>query len=122
MNVVEKFELVKSYEIDVAHQLPWHKGKCSRLHGHTIRIDIYLTFNELNENGVAMDFHDIDWIVKPVIDELDHKYLNDILENPTMENLARYIWDKLSGKLPLSKLVLWESSKSRVEYTKRVFS
>lgn len=114
----ERFELVRSYKIVVAHRLPWHKGKCANLHGHTIQIDIHITSDKLNENGVVMDFHDIDKHVKPLIDLLDHSYLNYWLENPTVENLAKFIWDVLEDALPLTKVVVWESDRSRVEYSR----
>jgi len=117
--LVEKFELVRSYKISVAHKLPWHKGQCSNLHGHTLQIDIHISSDRLNENGVVMDFHEIDKYVKPLIKLLDHSNLNYWLgENATVENLARFIWDVLEDTLPLSKVVIWESDRSRVEYSR----
>lgn len=113
----EEFILVRLYEFHSAHQLFWHKGKCSRIHGHSYKLEVHIFADKLNENGVVMDVHDIDEIVQPLIDELDHKYLNNILDNPTMENIARFIWNRLKDKLPLYKIVLWESSRSRIEYS-----
>ena len=63
--------------------------------------------------------HDIEEIVMPIRNKIDHNYLNDIegLENPTSEILIKWIWDKLKPKLDeLTKLVLWENEVSRVEY------
>jgi len=75
--------------------------KCSRLHGHSFHIEVRIEGNMDDEKGWVMDFGEISKIVEPVIKQLDHYYLNDIpgLENPTSENLAMWIWQKLQARL-----------------------
>ena len=76
--------------------------KCRRLHGHSFRIAVHVEGDIAAESGWVMDFADISKAFQPIFEILDHRYLNDIegLENPTSENIARWIWDKLEGKLP----------------------
>ena len=70
--------------------------------------------------GWIMDFGDIKAVFAPIYDRLDHHYLNDIpgLENPTSENLARWIWDQLKPLLPaLSLIVVHETCTSGCRYS-----
>lgn len=108
--------ITKEFIFDSAHKLDWHQGKCKNLHGHTYRLQVAAK-GEINKNGVIMDFVDLKEIVNNlVIDRIDHKFLNDILENPTAENLAVWIWDQLKLKLNLSEIQLWETPTSYVTY------
>ena len=104
----------KTFTFEAAHVLPnvppGHK--CARLHGHSFRVEVHVSGEVGAETGWIMDFADIKAATDPVRDELDHRYLNDIkgLENPTSENVARFIWAKLKPSLPaLSKLVVHET-------------
>ena len=91
--------------IEAAHRLPNlpDQHKCSRLHGHTFVIEVHLQGDNDNSNGWVMDFADISKIFRPIFERIDHRYLNEIpgLENPTSENLAKWIWHKLESDLPL---------------------
>lgn len=95
--------------------LPHHAGKCSRLHGHSYRLDVTLE-GDLQTTGPAqgmvVDFDTLAGVVKAgVIEELDHRSLNDIIENPTSENIIGWIWKRLAPELAgLSELVLWETA------------
>lgn len=84
------------YSIEAAHHLPFvpEGHKCGRVHGHNFTIRVELTSAVL-KNGWICDFALVDEIVHFIIDDLDHRSLNDTLENPTSENLAHYIWDQL---------------------------
>jgi len=83
-----KVEISKEFEISCSHILPWHSGKCSRMHGHNYRIIVYAT-SDLDENGIVMDFGDITELFKREVDEkYDHRHLNDFMENPTAERFA----------------------------------
>jgi len=86
------YELKKRIEICSAHKLELsYPSKCSNLHGHNWKIDVFLKAEKLNENGMIIDF---DHIAQKLIDKLDHKILNDVLDfNPTAENLAEFICD-----------------------------
>jgi 6-pyruvoyltetrahydropterin/6-carboxytetrahydropterin synthase len=102
--------IYKEFTIEVAHQLPLapEGHRCRRLHGHSIRIEIHVEGLVDPERGWVMDFGDIKNAFGPVHDVLDHRYLNDIegLENPTSENLCRWIWDRISGTLPGLSIVV----------------
>lgn len=84
----------KRIEIAGAHQLKLpYPSKCSRLHGHNWIIEVTCQREELDENGMVVDFSKI----KEVVMQLDHQYLNEILKgiNPTAENIAKWIADQI---------------------------
>jgi 6-pyruvoyltetrahydropterin/6-carboxytetrahydropterin synthase len=91
-------EIYKEFSFDSAHLLPNVPAghKCGRLHGHTFYVRLYLCGPIGEESGWVIDFGDVKTAFKPILNQLDHYYLNDIpgLENPTSENLARWIWQK----------------------------
>ena len=114
-------EIYKEFRIEAAHRLPnvppGHK--CARLHGHSFGIGIHLEGPIDPQAGWVCDFADIRAAMNPVIDQLDHRYLNDIagLENPTSERLAQWIWQRLKPALPqLSRIVVHETCTSGCEY------
>ncbi|HEY8682681.1 MAG TPA: 6-carboxytetrahydropterin synthase QueD, partial [Rhodanobacter sp.] len=93
--------------------------KCSRLHGHSFRVEIHLSGDVGSETGWVMDFSDVKAVFQPIYDQLDHHYLNDIagLENPTSEMLSMWIWDRLKPGLPLlSEVVVHETCTSGCRY------
>ncbi len=97
-------ELYKRFQIEAAHRLPNvpEGHKCARLHGHSFRIRIVLSGEVREPAGWVMDFADVAAAFDPIFGQLDHRYLNDIegLDNPTSENLARWIWERLKPALP----------------------
>lgn len=114
--------IFKTFTIEAAHRLPnvptGHK--CSRLHGHSFRIDLHVEGAVDPTFGWVMDFGDLKARFQPLYDRLDHHYLNDIegLENPTSENLARWIFERLRVNVPgLAKVVVNETCTSGAEYT-----
>jgi 6-pyruvoyltetrahydropterin/6-carboxytetrahydropterin synthase len=114
-------EIFKEFTFEAAHRLPNLPAghKCTRLHGHSFRVAVYVTGPVAEREGWVMDFGDLKQAFKPIYDTLDHNYLNDIpgLENPTSENLARWIWRELAPRLPmLSKLVIRETCTSGCVY------
>lgn len=94
----------KEFSFEAAHRLPNvpEGHKCARLHGHSFQVRVTLDGPVGDESGWVMDFADIKAAYGPVHDRLDHRYLNEIpgLENPTSENLARWIWRELRVALP----------------------
>jgi 6-pyruvoyltetrahydropterin/6-carboxytetrahydropterin synthase len=96
--------LFKEFTFEAAHRLPNvpPEHKCSRLHGHSFVVKISVEGEVGEESGWVMDFGDIKAAFRPILERLDHYYLNDIpgLENPTSENLARWIWIELKPVLP----------------------
>lgn len=88
-------KITREFTFDSAHQLTDYYGKCERMHGHTYRLQITLE-GEVQENGMIIDFVLLKRIVKKhVLDILDHQVLNDILKNPSAENLVIWIWEQL---------------------------
>ena len=110
-------ELFKVFQIEAAHYLPHvpEGHKCRRMHGHSFQIEIHVTGPMDEQLGWVMDFAEIKNAFDPLYRQLDHHCLNDIpgLENPTSENLARWIWQRLKSDLPaLSKIVIRETCAS----------
>lgn len=103
-------EIYKAFTIEAAHRLPNlpERHKCYRLHGHSFKIEVHVTGEVDQKTGWIMDFADISAAFKPLFERLDHHYLNEIegLENPTSENLARWIWCQLKPALPLLSSVV----------------
>jgi 6-pyruvoyltetrahydropterin/6-carboxytetrahydropterin synthase len=114
-------ELIKTFRFDAAHSLSAapEGHKCRRLHGHGYRVDIHVTGPVDSKRGWLMDYGDLKAVVGPILDELDHRNLDEIpeLKNSTSERLAGYIWDRIQPSLPnLSAIILWESDSSRCVY------
>jgi queuosine biosynthesis protein QueD len=107
-------ELTKEFRLEAAHRLPHvpEGHKCGRLHGHSYRVVLHLSGEPDPHSGWLVDFAVIGEVSRPVFDRLDHHYLNEVegLDNPTSENLARWIWDRLAGLLPgLSAVTVQET-------------
>jgi 6-pyruvoyltetrahydropterin/6-carboxytetrahydropterin synthase len=114
-------EIFKELAFDAAHTLPnLPEGhRCGRLHGHTFKVRIYIKGEPDTRTGWIFDFAELKQVYKKQCDILDHSYLNDIegLENPTSENLIKWIWEKLKPELPqLSKIELFETCTSGCVY------
>jgi 6-pyruvoyltetrahydropterin/6-carboxytetrahydropterin synthase len=113
-------EIFKVFKFDAAHRLPnvGEGHKCSELHGHSFRVEIHINGLVDPHWGWVMDFADIDKAFQPLHNQLDHKYLNDIegLDNPTSENIAKWIWEHLHLNLPLNKIVVQENPDSGCVY------
>lgn len=102
------------FYVEAAHRLPNvpEGHKCSRLHGHSFRIEIHISGEVADDAGWVMDFSEISKAFSPLYEQLDHHYLNEVdgLENPTSENLAIWIWERLKPSLRmLSKIVIQET-------------
>jgi len=115
-------EIFKVFTLEAAHRLPHvpPDHQCGRLHGHSYFIEVYIEGQIVEPSGWVMDFTDLKKAFKPVQDQLDHFYLNEIegLENPTSENLAKWIWRRLKPALPeLSKILIRETCTSGCIYT-----
>lgn len=113
--------IYKDFTFDAAHLLPNvpEGHKCKQLHGHTYQLTVYVSGNLQRPEQWVMDYGDLKAIVKPVIDQLDHRFLNDIvgLDNPTAEVLVSWLWDKIKPSLPqLQTLELKETPTSGVIY------
>jgi 6-pyruvoyltetrahydropterin/6-carboxytetrahydropterin synthase len=96
-------QIYKDFHFEAAHRLPNVPAghKCARLHGHSFHVRLYVQGETGEHSGWVMDFSDIKRAFKPLLEQLDHFYLNDIpgLENPTSEHIARWIWQRLQPNL-----------------------
>lgn len=107
--------VTRAFTFDAAHVLPWHPGKCSRLHGHTYRLEVTVV-GPVSDDGIVIDFADLKAIVtEHVLNPLDHTLLNDLIDNPTAELVALHILDTLTQRLPVHSLRLWETADCFVE-------
>jgi 6-pyruvoyltetrahydropterin/6-carboxytetrahydropterin synthase len=114
--------IYKEFSFEAAHRLPNvpEGHKCGRLHGHSFRVSVFVDGPIQQPTGWVMDFADIKIAFKPILDRLDHYYLNEIpgLENPTSEQLAIWIWNELKPKLPaLVRIRVCETCTSGCEYS-----
>ena len=110
-------EIFKEFTIEAAHWLPNvpEEHKCRRMHGHSFRIQVYVEGAVDDRLGWVMDFADIKAAFQTIEEQLDHRCLNDVegLENPTSENLARWIWARLARSLPgMSQVMVCETCTS----------
>lgn len=114
-------DISKTFRIEAAHRLPnvppGHK--CARLHGHSFGIEVHVQGPLDPTLGWVMDFADLTAAFAPLFERLDHRYLNEVagLENPTSENLARWVWNELAPRLPLlSHVIVHETCTSACRY------
>jgi 6-pyruvoyltetrahydropterin/6-carboxytetrahydropterin synthase len=107
-----------AFDFEAAHRLPHHAGKCRELHGHSYHLVVTVDRPVVPESGMAIDFADLKKIVREsVVDPLDHTYVNDRIDNPTAEVMARWMWDALREALPgLAEIELWETRSCAVVY------
>ena len=120
------YELAVKSEFEAAHFIRNYPGKCARLHGHNWIVEAIAQGSQLNELGILIDFKILKAELNKILDELDHQYLNELeifkTKNPTAENLAKEIFDKLSlseiftGTTKLTAVKVYESPKSCVTY------
>jgi 6-pyruvoyltetrahydropterin/6-carboxytetrahydropterin synthase len=115
-------DVFRVFQIEAAHRLPNvpEGHKCARMHGHSFRIEVHVSGPVGQESGWVMDFADLRRAFDPLFDQLDHHCLNNIegLENPTSENLAKWLWERLQTGLPqLSKVVVQETCNAGCIYT-----
>ena len=115
-------DIFRIFTVEAAHRLPNVPAghKCARLHGHSFRIELHVSGEVDSHTGWVMDFAEVKRIFQPAYDRLDHHYLNEIpgLENPTSENLARWVWNEIKPQLPLlNKVVVHETCTSGCVYT-----
>lgn len=114
---------------EAAHRIAGYPGKCDRLHGHNWRVEATVAGTELDGLGMLVDFKLVKKALKDVLEELDHRYLNELTPfseglNPTAENLSRLIFERLAGAdiftkgTQLVSICVWESPNSSVTYTR----
>ena len=115
------FELMVEDTFDSAHALRGYQGSCENLHGHTWRVQVFLSGEKLNDIGILHDFLDIRAQLRGIIDKYDHTNLNDLPEfqkiNPSSENIAKNIYETLKGGIrQINKVTVWESAGTKASY------
>jgi 6-pyruvoyltetrahydropterin/6-carboxytetrahydropterin synthase len=119
------YELKIITQFAAAHRLENFYGKCEALHGHNWKVEVFLAGEQLDEAGLLVDFGVIKARTNALLEEIDHKYLNELeafrKQNPSSENLARYLFERLSTTLSregvrVSRVDVWESDTSRASY------
>jgi 6-pyruvoyltetrahydropterin/6-carboxytetrahydropterin synthase len=111
-------EISVEFQFCSAHRLPFYNGPCNRLHGHNYRLQVLLHGRPSPKDGMVRDFDEVRrraWEL--AIAKLDHQNLNDILENPTAENIVVWLWEQLRPHFEgLKELRLWETPEYCVTY------
>ncbi len=119
------FEVKVIGSFAAAHNLLDFRGKCENLHGHNWKIEVVLRGTRLENNGILVDFADVKGAVREALEEVDHKYLNELPffkeNNPSSENIARFLFERLSAKLNtdtrwLYSVTAWESADACATY------
>ena len=120
------YEVTIKRSFSAAHLLKEIGGKCEELHGHNFFVEVSVGAESLNEEGLLIDFRLLKRWTDSVLDELDHKYLNELSyfkeKNPSSEHIARFLYDRIAEKarqanVTLSRVTVWESENSRVSYS-----
>lgn len=120
------YEVTIRKSFSAAHLLREIGGKCEELHGHNFSVEISIIGSSLNEEDVLIDFRVVKGWTEGVLDQLDHKYLNELEYfksiNPSSERIAHFIHERIdekarAAKVNLSRVTVWESENSRVSYS-----
>jgi 6-pyruvoyltetrahydropterin/6-carboxytetrahydropterin synthase len=119
------YEVKVITQFSAAHRLENFYGKCEALHGHNWKVEVFLKGEPLDDAGLLMDFGQVKARTRELLEELDHKYLNELpafqQQNPSSENLARYLYERLAATLNndgvrVHRVNVWESDTSCASY------
>jgi 6-pyruvoyltetrahydropterin/6-carboxytetrahydropterin synthase len=119
------YELKIVTDFSAAHRLNNFYGKCESLHGHNWKVEVFLRGDRLDEAGLVKDFGVVKAKAREVLGEFDHQYLNDLPafreQNPSSENMARYLFERLAAalnddKVRVNRVSVWESDTSCASY------
>jgi 6-pyruvoyltetrahydropterin/6-carboxytetrahydropterin synthase len=117
------FQVSVKQHFDAAHYLRGYGGKCEGMHGHRFQVVVSIQTRELDDIGIAFDFVELKSELNVILSRFDHTCLNEIPPfdkiNPSSENIATTIYQQLQtrlGKVPISKVEVWESPESCVTY------
>ena len=119
------YELKIITQFAAAHRLENFHGKCEALHGHNWKVEVFLAGERLDKAGLLMDFGQIKARTNALLEEIDHKYLNELEafreQNPSSENLARHLFERLAAVLThdgvrVCRVNVWESDSSCASY------
>ncbi|MDD5195754.1 MAG: 6-carboxytetrahydropterin synthase QueD [Candidatus Omnitrophica bacterium] len=120
------FKLTVTSHFSAAHSLREYKGKCEALHGHNWKVEVVVSAQDVGSCGLVLDFGELKKLTASVLEELDHKHLNEIkyfsTHNPSSEEISRYIFTKLEKaildkKCALKEVKVWETDTSCASYS-----
>lgn len=111
------YEICVWKKFNASHYLKYSDGKKDDLHSHIWKIGVYIRSDQVNPDGILIDFKYIDNLLSSIIAKFKNKHLNDIKQfketNPSAENISRFIFEELKSCIPttieLSKVVVWET-------------
>lgn len=120
------YEVTVQDDFSAAHKLRNYPGRCGGLHGHNWRVAVTVKSKRLDRASMVIDFRELKKKLDSILDELDHKYLNELpyfkKSHPTSENIARYIYQGMHSRLETSfkvfKVTVWETDTSWASYEK----
>ncbi len=119
------FTVFKEFSFAAAHAIRGHRRGCQNLHGHNYRVRVLVAAESLDALGMVIDFADLKAIVEAVVGKFDHAVINDhppfdAERNTTAEELARYVHEQVSERLPVGRSVrrveIWETDSSCASY------
>lgn len=123
------YEVTVEDSFAAGHYLRNYRGKCENPHGHNYKVRITLQGPELDHAGLLLDFKELKLVMKPVIDRLDHRMINDVAPfttlNPSAENLAKFFFDETnitvksstSGRVSVKEVTIWETDTTTARYS-----
>jgi 6-pyruvoyltetrahydropterin/6-carboxytetrahydropterin synthase len=111
-------DLLCEFRYEAAHQLTGVPAdhQCARLHGHSYHLTAVISGSVDPETGFVADFAVIKNAIRPIVDELDHRTLNEIIENPTVENQLVWLWERIADHADISELRLRETATNSATY------
>ena len=119
------FEVTIIKSFSAAHMLAAIGGKCEELHGHNFKVEVTIAAKDLNSSGIIIDFRYVKKWLQEILDNFDHKHLNEIPFfteiNPSSEHIAEYIYRKMKLKakqaeVKVARIKVWESESAAVTY------
>lgn len=120
------FEVSIEHTFAAGHALRQYKGKCENVHGHNYRVQVTLRGEKLDKAGLLADFVDLKRLLRAISEPLDHVFLNDIEPfttlNPSAENIALYICEKLQdgigreNPIEVAEVKVWETDIQSASY------
>lgn len=118
---MERMRVSKIFSFEASHLLPDYAGLCANLHGHHWEVELTVEGTIDKTTGMVLDFALLKKIVEPWIAKLDHHHLNEILVQPTAENVAQWFvdcWESKPRPIALVRVRVWENADSCAEWRK----
>jgi len=120
------YEVMVETCFSASHSIKGYPGSCAQMHGHNWKVRVYVRSHKLDKLGLVIDFRVLKQMLQDVISPLDHSVINEhpdfIHQNPSSENLAKWIYAKMKEKLSsphclLYAVEIFESESSGLFYT-----